>query len=292
MAVGILVTFALAAATTIEVAAVSHLDSGNACRLDLPISSAAENDGGDESAAVHDDWSKELIRSIWTDTSLDGSELPAEELRAMDKNFIKGARGDGCKPSTYGESMEDYERAFIHPEFGGLGSEDVYFDLGGGVGKAVMYAFLKYNVSRAVSVELAKTRFDRSCAALQRLEELVSSDAKICGTQCRARMGRPGHIEMRNANVLNTDLSQATVVTLWSLCFGDDVMAKLQQKLLREAPEGCRLYVRGNGEKFQNKLVLHGRTMTEVAFTEEEIDEGGWMFRIDAHKGSSGKTEL
>jgi len=261
--------------------------TGKSCHMALPLHMSDQEVAGGP-GNLHEAWTRSLIDDIWNDPRLSGhTDLTVEELAALNVN----ASHRRCRPSTFGESVADYEKAFADHRFG-LGHDDVYFDLGGGVGKAVMYAFLKFNLSRAISVELSTTRFDRSCQALQRLEALVQSDAAKCGTQCRARMASPGHIEMIHQNMLDVDLSQATIVTMWALCLPEEVMSELLKKLLSELREGTRVYDRGYGWKYvkdwNKELVVDGKKLRFLG----DVKNGGAAYLVETHRPGSENTEL
>merc|ERR1712086_953953 len=84
------------------------LGSGSTCQLALPLHMPEQH--RTEGTAIHDKvWAQSLMHDIWDDRSMSGhDELPAEDLAALDMNAEKR----GCRPSTFGESVDEYEKAF------------------------------------------------------------------------------------------------------------------------------------------------------------------------------------
>lgn len=86
-----------------------------------------------------------------------------------------------------------------------LQPRDVFVDLGSGVGKVVLVAGMRSNVGRAVGVELARERHGRGRDVIDQAE----ADGIL----------RPGVVELRNEDVMKTDLGGATVLYTCSTAF-------------------------------------------------------------------------
>lgn len=95
---------------------------------------------------------------------------------------------------------------------------DVVYDLGSGDGRIVITAARKYG-ARGVGIEL-----DRQ------LVEIARDNAKKAGV--------PDRVTFRQGDLFATDLSQATVVTLY---LSPSVNLRLRSKLLRELKPGARV---------------------------------------------------
>ncbi|CAK0870994.1 unnamed protein product [Prorocentrum cordatum] len=154
-----------------------------------------------------------------------------------------------------------------------MGDDDVLVDLGGGVGKSVVGGVMIFNASQGFSVELSESRFARACRALERLEGAAASRA--CGRACRERAGRPGLIEMAHGDLMDFDLSAATVVLAFSTCYPLDFQARLQRKLLRELRLGARVYAPQH-KGWDEGLVLGGRSLAPIPY------DFGHAFRVEA----------
>ena len=99
-----------------------------------------------------------------------------------------------------------------------VGENDVVFDLGSGDGRILMTAAQQYGAS-GVGVEI-----------VPELVEQARSHARLAGVSDR--------VTFRRQDLFTTDLSRATVVTIYLL---PEVNRKLQPKLLRELDPGDRV---------------------------------------------------
>ncbi len=100
-----------------------------------------------------------------------------------------------------------------------VSSEDVVYDLGCGDGRIVLRALTKYNVKKAVGVEI---RDDLVKVARSKISELNLGD----------------RAQILHADMFEVDLSEATVVTLFLLT---SVNNMLKPKLERELRNGSRV---------------------------------------------------
>jgi hypothetical protein len=98
-----------------------------------------------------------------------------------------------------------------------LQRDDVFFDLGAGIGKVVLLAVLGSEVGRAIGIELAPGR----CA----LAERVLAQAR------RERLPGARRAQMRCADLLACELDEATVVYTCSTAFSTRFMRKLARRL-------------------------------------------------------------
>lgn len=228
------------------------------CRLLLPElhdsgAHAAHLDGEVES--VEGEWRQLLDGYVYSPQFPSGfSRLPRAELRAIDRNSTE----DGsCKPSTFAEL--NALRLFEDPHFA-LGEEDVYVDLGSGVGKPVLGAVLFFNASRAVGVELSRSRFDQTCEAIGRTRNALHGIK--CGPHCRERARRRGRAEFVHANLLDYDLSEIrpSRVSVFTSCFPKKVQKLLQTKLLVELPLDAVIYAPGL-KVWDDRTVVDGKML-------------------------------
>lgn len=91
--------------------------------------------------------------------------------------------------------------------------DDVFYDLGSGVGKTVIQAHLNFPFKKTVGIELAPTRHKQAEAVADKLKNRM--------------------LEFRQDDMLETDLSDATVIYLCSTCFSDELMNKLLNKFAK-----------------------------------------------------------
>jgi tRNA A58 N-methylase Trm61 len=100
-----------------------------------------------------------------------------------------------------------------------VGPGDVVFDLGSGDGRIVIAAVKEFGAARGVGVELDATRVQEA-----------NENARHAGVRDR--------VEFRQQDVFDTDVRQATVVTLY---MGLAMNLKLRPKLLAELKAGSRV---------------------------------------------------
>lgn len=112
---------------------------------------------------------------------------------------------------TYGEILFGSVVKLIN--YIGLTEDDVFCDLGSGIGKMCTEVFLKSKVKKSFGVEAHVARYQDS----MRIAEKVKQDLPDL-----FKTGRK--LEFYNTNFLETDISDATVVYTCSTCFDADCM--------------------------------------------------------------------
>lgn len=132
------------------------------------------------------------MRQLYRD--IDGFEIAASQERRIERTRSS---------ATYGEIMPAATVQLV--EALKLGPRDTFVDLGSGVGKVVVAAAMASKVGRAIGVELA---LDRHRQAVQVVD---AAEAK--------ELLRPGVVELRNEDILRTDLTKATVLYTCSTAF-------------------------------------------------------------------------
>jgi hypothetical protein len=225
------------------------------CQFSLPAPAILE-DMLPGSSALADEW-KGFLDQLYPSGTRADSEVPTEERIPLDVN---DSSARSCSPSTFGELPS--EHIFGSSEFA-LSASDSLVDLGSGLGQQVISGVLFSNASRGLGIELSKSRFVQSCAALDRLGSVLQSGA--CRERCRSRSAKSGRIEMRHANLLDIDLSGFTAVLMYSTCFPMSVMSELQQKLLRELPLGARVLTTAT-IGWSSRLELAGRKLVSMPY--------------------------
>lgn len=145
-----------------------------------------------------------------------GYNITAEEQQKI--------HGQGWSP-TYGEITPEGASMLIK-EYK-LNGNDVFYDLGCGVGKLVFQVLLEGGVKKSIGIELSPTRIKYAKDAQEKLKDILSTHK--CGI-----------IDFLEQNMLDADLSDATALYVASTCFSDDVMTQLAKKLSTLKP-GLRL---------------------------------------------------
>ena len=106
-----------------------------------------------------DDVTKATLDTLYADLPT-GDEIPIDDLRAID---------DSGGHEAYGELTIRGMRE-LRPRLA-PGRDDVFYDLGSGVGRSVMQAAMERPVARAIGVELSATRDDVGQRALSRVQD-------------------------------------------------------------------------------------------------------------------------
>jgi ankyrin repeat protein len=120
-----------------------------------------------------------------------------------------------------------------------LGTEDVFYDLGSGLGKMVLQVFLTTPISRANAVELSNRRHQAAVGAWKQVLELggagasnfaasqvqEASDLSWVVQQDGFPSSSDASIRFRAADLLKVDFSDGTVVFVNNLLFGNELRA-------------------------------------------------------------------
>ena len=128
---------------------------------------------------------------------------PQKELRAPDVVFVP-------TPQEVVEAMLEVAR---------VGKGDVLYDLGSGDGRIPITAAQKYRIARGIGIDINPERIKEANENLR-----------------KARVGE--RVRFVNADLFETDLSDATVITLYLL---PALNLKLLPKLLKEVKPGTRV---------------------------------------------------
>jgi len=95
---------------------------------------------------------------------------------------------------------------------------DIFYDLGSGLGKVILQAYFNYPFKKTVGIELSPTRYQHAINKIKILNEKNYLDSQRT-------------LEFINANIVDTDLSDATIVFMCSTCYSNDLMEKISIKL-------------------------------------------------------------
>lgn len=141
---------------------------------------------------------------------------------AEEKNIIK----QGGAP-TYGEIT--YKGLKMLTDKLKLTSQDVFYDLGSGVGKVVVQVFLDSPAKKCVGIELSPTRYNHA----QKVREQLVTVQPTKKATVKKPLKKERELQFRNQNIANADFSDATVVFMCSTCFSDQFMQDLTEKLAK-----------------------------------------------------------
>lgn len=147
---------------------------------------------------------RQIMNRIYHDIC--GFEIPKEDIKEIKKS--KGS-------AVYGEINHQALKK-LH-DYLGINSKDVFFDLGSGVGKVVLQTGLFTDAKKVVGVELSKTRHDDALLALKNASEM---DKKISSK-----------VEFINDDLMNVDLSRASIIYTCSTAFSETFMKQIVKRL-------------------------------------------------------------
>lgn len=139
-----------------------------------------------------------------------------------------GTAGDEL---TYGEITPLGIEQLVNKLPLGLNSEDAFFDLGSGVGKAVIQAFLTSPLRLAVGVELAESRHKHATRALRSVAEALHVQAVQDVLHLDGRT-----LRFAQSNALTFDFTAATVAFVSSLAMPRKVIRGLQDRISSLVP--------------------------------------------------------
>jgi len=128
-------------------------------------------------------------------------------------------------------------------EIAQISSDDVVFDLGCGDGRILIAAVKDFGAKKAVGYEMRRDLYKKD------LENVKSENLE-------------GRIQVFNGNLLDADLSEATIVTLYLTTSGNN---KLKPKLSEETSTGTR-------------IVSHDFEFPEWSYTKKENFRGHTIY--------------
>eukprot|EP00747_Dinoflagellata_sp_TGD_P187937 gnl/TRDRNA2_/TRDRNA2_46138_c0_seq1.p1 gnl/TRDRNA2_/TRDRNA2_46138_c0~~gnl/TRDRNA2_/TRDRNA2_46138_c0_seq1.p1 ORF type:complete len:612 (-),score=104.43 gnl/TRDRNA2_/TRDRNA2_46138_c0_seq1:39-1874(-) len=146
----------------------------------------------------------------------------------------------------YGEVTHDGMESFYKALQ--VNMNDVFYDLGSGIGKLVLYVAMRGEVSRSVGIEIGERRHclaEDACSKLKtELEhQLVPGDEGTVTSDHSVHLSAPcsefsvvlGDLRCKNLYL------DATLIGVSNVCFGESVMSKLLDNVLRQPSSVRRL---------------------------------------------------
>lgn len=157
---------------------------------------------------------KKLVSQLYEDRAGYGIDTHEEKL----------VTDHGSSP-TYGEITPEGVDILVQEL--DVTKDDVFYDLGCGVGKFVLQMYLETPARKSVGVELAPTRIRYA----QKVKDKLAEHKRILPDK---------EIHFKEENMLDTPLEDATIIYVSSTCFSNDFMKKVVEKLAQLKP-GLRL---------------------------------------------------
>ena len=161
------------------------------------------------------------------------------------------------KPSTYGEVTSLGARQLFYymgmtDDFNNKDSI-VFFDLGSGVGRLVMQAYMELpRISQSIGIELAPLRHQDAVHAWEQLQPLAEETRRKIPTE--QDIIPTAKLDLVEGDFLEADLSEATHIYISSLCFTEDMMYKIAKKIESDAPNvQCVATLKSFPSQFEKK---------------------------------------
>ncbi|PRP80216.1 hypothetical protein PROFUN_12102 [Planoprotostelium fungivorum] len=178
-----------------------------------------------------------LIECIYEEMP-DGHRITKKEESTTNRS---GGNLDGFGSATYGEIVPAAVMHLI--KLLEITERDVFYDLGSGIGKAVIQIALQTNVKRSVGVELSETRYNLSLVAAKDTWEAVrdfSPEERKLVTVREDIDELQKTICFLNSDILDIDISDATCIYWNNICFNAQASHKILL-MFKELPEGTRV---------------------------------------------------
>ena len=149
--------------------------------------------------------------------------LPEAEDSTLFAQYSSGS-DFGPNPSTYGEVTTLGARQLFYYMGMSRGDSDkvIFYDLGMGRGKLVVQALLETNPQRSVGIELSMVRYQAAQSAW---------DTILQHEEGRAAQIMADRLLFIRDDLFQQNLDNATHIYIASLCFTDDMMQALADKL-------------------------------------------------------------
>lgn len=100
-----------------------------------------------------------------------------------------------------------------------LSKKDIFYDLGSGNGKVIIQTAYETPVKKAVGIELSPTRFKQANEVKTKLPKDMAN-----------------RVVFKEEDIVNSNISDATVIFMCSTCFPDSLMNTLAKKFLKLRP--------------------------------------------------------
>lgn len=122
----------------------------------------------------------------------------------------------GCSP-LYGEITQKGTDMIVEKFKDNFNDNTIFYDLGSGLGKMVIHIGLQYGVKKSIGIEYSKERNNGA----QHLKNTYTKEND--------------NIILIQGDILDIDLSDATIVYVDNTAFSNDIMEKIYNKL----PKDC-----------------------------------------------------
>lgn len=195
------------------------------------------------------------------------------------KDVYAGASGEPKDQAidAFGEvTPEGVEQLLgIFPTGNLMNKDDVFLDIGAGIGKLAMQVFLTTPCQRALGVELADFRYRQSQQAMVLLQRM-GTEAKVGSSldagESHVSFAMEGReLKFERGDLLNFDMKEATVVFAADLAFPADLHRALVSKLISSLRPGTLVILMTKLAGCSRGLLLLTKASIKVSWGEAGI---------------------
>lgn len=142
-------------------------------------------------------------------------------------DVVRKAGGD----PTYGEiTCASAEKIFT--ELVPIGADDVFYDLGCGIGKLAMWVYLATPAKKSVGVELSDSRFSLAAKAKELMEKNILPQRKATMLADWGDKAKRKTVDFVLGNIADFDFRDATIIYMCATCYPDLLMQAMVDKFV------------------------------------------------------------
>lgn len=169
---------------------------------------------------------------------------------------VRKAGGD----PTYGEiELSSAEKIFT--ELVPVGPDDVFYDLGCGIGKLALWIYLATPAKKSVGIELCGSRLEQAAKAKKLMEEKILPQRKAIMVADWGDKASRKTINVTCGNIVDANLGDATIIYMCATCYPDSLMQAMVDKFvtlkeglrivtLKELPSHPSIHLVGTPQRF------------------------------------------
>lgn len=201
-----------------------------------------------------------------------GFRIPAEEAQQIN---VFGGKHAKYEAATYGEiTFAAMEKLFTTSV--PLKEHDVFYDLGSGVGKLVLWVGLATPARTSVGIELSETRHTHAEEAYKEFVKTIVPQHPAF----KAKLQKTD-ITFIQGNILEENLDKATVIYMCATCFSDELMKAICDKLSKLKDGVIIITLKALPDTYKEFRLLHNPTLP---MSWSENSGGSPVFVYEIHR--------
>lgn len=172
---------------------------------------------------------------------------------------------------TYGEILYESLKTLLDEMPSSNIKNGVLYDLGSGVGKVCVQAYLDYPFAKVVGIELSKKRYDASIDILQTLQE-------------QGYIDKNRTLQFLNEDFMKSNISDATVIYMCSTCYSPELMGKLGEKFSKLKPGLQVITLKSMPDYEKYGLELIGEYKLPMTWSKESGGSPVYVYKLGGKK--------